>query len=149
MSITYLGAQDEVFGVMNAAWLAAVEAADLSYMPIISFPGALVVTPDPATIYAECHFSVVAEKQVGLSQQGGVKLYQSTALLIAQVYAPKTDASALRTIQTIGSALRDAFRQLSPSGEVWFSNQRFTPVSGNDTRHQVNTVVTCVYKTLQ
>ena len=147
MSIRYLAAEDEVFGVVNAAFVGALAALGLAYVPAINFPGQLVAPPNVNQIYAECSFSVVTEHQASLSRVAGVSIYETVALLAVQIYSPKTDASALRIAKIIAMAVRDAFRLPSPSGEVWFKDQKLSPVAGSDTKNQINVVVTCTYKT--
>lgn len=149
MSITYLEAEDEVFGVFNVAWNEAVTAAGLSYVPQVVFPDIAVGAPDASQVYVEVYFQVVTENQTAMAQQNGQNVYQSTALFNAQIFAPKQDPTALRIIKIIGEALKDAFRVPSPSGEVWFRNQRLSQVAGNATRNQVNVVTNCVYKTIK
>ena len=146
MSFTYLEAEDELFGIANTAWLAAVGTADVDFAvpPTMVFPGMLFV-PVPNLIYAECSFQVVLERQSAVGQSNGLKLYETTGLLVIQVKSPKSDVSALRTAKSLACAVKDAFCQPSPSWEIWFRNQKLTQVSGNETRNQVNVVITCVY----
>ena len=147
MSITYLQAKDEIFGVCNVAFLAAVAASSLLYTPQLVFPSSVVVPPDPTQIDAECHFIVVLERQACMTSVGGVKLYESVGLFSLKVFSPKLDPASLLIAETIASSVRDAFRAQSPSGEIWFKDQRCSVVAGTDTRNQVNVVVTCTYKT--
>jgi hypothetical protein len=141
--IEYVAAEDEIFGVLNVAWLAAANGATLV------FPGLLQVEPPIDEIYAECSFAIVKESQASLAQQNGKSIYETTGLLAVQVYAPKADSSSMRTAKEIASAVRDAFRKPSPSGEIWFRDQKVSPVGGNTTKNQINVVVTCTYRTLK
>lgn len=147
MSIAYLNAEDEIFGVVSAAWLAAI--VGISYAPTLFFPGAIDPARPVDEIYAECSLVVVKEAQTVLANQDDKSIYESTALFAVQVYSPKSDPAALRTAKVIGSALLDAFCKPSPSGEIWFRDQRLTPVSGNTTKNQLNVVITCVYRTIK
>jgi hypothetical protein len=141
--IEYVAAEDEIFGVANVAWLAAAPGLT------IVFPGVLKVEPPIDQIYAECSFVVVKESQASLAKVNGLSIYEATGLLAVQVYAPKADPSSMRTAKLIASAVRDAFRKPSPSGEIWFRDQKVSPVNGNTTKNQVNVVVTCTYRMLK
>jgi hypothetical protein len=145
--MNYLDAKDEIFGIANAAWTVALETLLLDYEPQCYFQGIQNATPNAEQIYAELSYVVVKEQQSSLANVNGTKLYESIGLFAMQVYAPKTDVSAFRQAETIASAVRDAFRQPSPSGEIWFTNQRATPVTGNAVRNQINVVVNCTYQT--
>jgi hypothetical protein len=149
MSVDFLAGKDDIFGIANAAFVSAAAAAGLAYTAQINFPDVLALPPNVDQIYAECSFVVVTEKQIALSRIGGKKGYQTVGLFAMQVFSPKTDASALRVAQTIASAVRDAFCQPPIPTEVWFRDQRLTPVSGSDTKNQTNVVVTCTYKTVR
>ena len=147
MSITYLDAEDEIFGICNTSWIQGCTEQALAYRPQLTFPGTIAAPPSPKEVYAECSYSVVTEHQLTLSSVGGAKLYETVGLFALQVYSPKTDATALRTAKIIAGFVRDAFCRSSPSGEVWFRDQRLTVVSGNEIKNQVNVVVVCSYKT--
>jgi hypothetical protein len=147
VSITYLQAQDEIYGMANVAWKAASIAAGLSYTPKLCFPDKVVPPPDVEQIYAEASFVVVTADQATLSRYQGASTYEETGLFALQVYSPKKGAASLRVAQTIAAAVRDAFCKPSTSGEIWFRKQKVTPVSGNETKNQVNVVVTCTYRT--
>ena len=147
MSIEYIAAEDEMFGIVNGAWIAAYEAQNLDYVPQLFFPGQLELPPQTKQIYARCSFSVVTDKQIGLANAGGLSLYETVGLLAVQVYAPKTVVSSFRSAKQIASLVRDAFCKSSVSGELWFRDQKLTPTSGNETMNQVNVVVTCTFKT--
>lgn len=147
MSITYIEAQDEIFGIANRAWTAAMVGLELTYPPRLYFPDHVVAPPDVDELYGECSFVVVTANQATLNSYRGVSLYEEVGLFALQIYAPKKKASAFRKAQLIGSAVRDAFCKASPSGEVWFRAQRVSPVTGNETKNQINVVVTCIYRT--
>jgi hypothetical protein len=149
MSMTYLQGKDEIFGVANTAFGVAAIAQALAYTPKLIFPGMLSVPPDIQQIYGECSFSVVTEHQVSLSNVNGVKIYETVALFAMRLFSPKQDAAAFRIAETIGTAVKNAFRLPSPSGEIWFRNQRLSQVNGTETKNQINVVVTCTYKTQQ
>jgi hypothetical protein len=147
MSIDYITAKDEIFGIANVAFITATQAASLTYQPIICFPGLLVQPPNVAQIYAECDFVVVTEEQSAFANVNGQRLYESVALFTMRLYAPKIDSASLRTAEAMAVLIKDAFRLPSPSGEIWFKRQRSSVVAGIDTKNQVNLVVTSTYKT--
>jgi hypothetical protein len=147
--IEYIAAEDEIFGVANVAWTEAVVAQSLAYTPQLVFPGSIKAEPPVDQIWAECGFVVVKESQASLTNVDGVSMYESIGLFSMQIYSGKADSAALRIAKQMGEAVRDAFRRLSPSGEVWFRDQRLTPVTGNTTQNQINVVVTCTYQTLK
>jgi len=147
--ITDIQAEDEVFGIANSAWLAAIVGIDLTYVPAIYFPDAIVSTPDPTQIYAECDLKIVLSKQASLCRYQGQSFSDNIGLLSIQIYSPKQSGSSLRVAKIIGATIKNAFCKPSPSGYIWFQGQRITPVAGNATRNQVNVVVTCTYRTIQ
>jgi hypothetical protein len=145
MSIEYIDAQDELFGMTKQAFDIAITGVDPA--PSLFFPGDLISPPPVNEIYATCSFVVVTDGQSGIGAPGGVSLYEAVGLLTVQIYAPKQSASSFRTAQEMADAIRNVFRGHSTSGEIWFRNPRVTPVGGNTTMNQVNVVVTCTYKT--
>jgi hypothetical protein len=151
VSITTLQAQDEIYGMANVAWIAAATAAEaavgLSYTPKLCFPDKIVALPPVDQLYAEASFVVVTEEQASLSRYQGESSYEAIGLFALQVYSPKKGAANLRVAQTIAVAVRDAFCKPSTSGKIWFRKQKATPVGGNETKNQVNVVVTCTYRT--
>jgi len=149
MSIAYIAAQDEIFGIANAAWIAAAEAQTLGYTPLIFFPDDEQPEPPVDQIYSEVNYANVKSPQASLGSSNGQSIYEDTALLTLKVYCPKSDKTAYRSATIIADAVRNAFRKQSPSGEVWFRNQRLAPVDGNPTQGQVNVVITCVYSTIK
>lgn len=146
VSIDYIAAKDEVFGIVSDTF-AAVAPESFDPVPALYFPGTLVAPPDPNVSYAICGFSVVTEKQSALASLLGVSIYETVALMSFQFYTPRTDVAALRKAETVGSAIKDAFRKASPSGEIWFRDQKLANVAGNETRNQVNVTAVCTYKT--
>jgi len=149
VSITYLEAQDELYGMVNAAMAAAAPTVGLTYTPALYFPDTEVVPPNIDVLYAEASFVVVTAEQASLGSIRGVSMYEETGLLAVQVYSPKANPENLRIAQQIGEAIRTVFRGRSTSGAIWFRRQKLTPVAGNTTKNQVNVVATCIYKTYQ
>jgi hypothetical protein len=145
MSIEYIDAEDELFGMVNQAFALAITG--ITPAPSLFFPSDLNVPPSPNDIYATCSFVIVTDGQSGIGAPGGKSLYEAVGLLTVQIYAPKQVASAFRTAQEMADMIRNVFRGHSTSGEIWFRNPRVTPVGGNTTMNQVNVVVTCTYKT--
>lgn len=149
MSIDYISAEDELFGICNTAFLAAAQVQGLAYSPQLNFPGLITDPPNVTQIYGACSFSVVVEHQSSLACSGGTKQYETVGLLVLQVFSPKSDQTALRIAKMIASSVRDAYCRPSPSGEVWFRDQKVSPVSGSETKNQVNVVITCTYNTVR
>jgi hypothetical protein len=149
MSIEYITAQDEIFGVANAAWIAAAEAQSLTYTPAMFFPGDEQLEPPVDQIYSEVNYANVKSSQASLSNWNSISVYEDLALFTLKVYCPKSAVTAYRTATVLADAVRNAFRKKSPSGEIWFRNQRVAPADGNATQGQINVVVTCVFRTLK
>jgi hypothetical protein len=147
VSITYLQAEDEIYGIANRAWVSSIDGSGLHYQPKLYFPDSPVPPADVDEIYARCSFSVVTAEQASLSRYQGVSTYEEDGLFAMQIYAPKKKASALRTAKQMADVVRNAFCTPSTSGEVWFRGQRVSPVAGNETKNQVNVVITCTYRT--
>lgn len=146
MSIDLISAEDEVYGIVNSAWLSSIADLSLPYSPVLSFPGQLQSAPNVDQIYAEVSMSVVKAQQDSISRYQGMSMYEYIALLAVQVYSPKNDASSLRIAKQIAVQIGNAFCKPSPSGEIWFTNQKVAAVAGNVTRDQVNVVVTCTFR---
>lgn len=148
MSIPYLDAKDEVYGMVNTAFTDA--ASGITPSPRLSFAGAgIAPPPNVDAIQADCSFVVVTSSQASLSNNQGKSLFQDVAMLTLQIYAPKKAVGAFRSAEQLGEAVRTRFCKPGVSGEVWFRDQRLSPVAGNETRDQVNVIVICTYKTLK
>jgi hypothetical protein len=146
--VTFAEAQDEVFGVVSTAWLAAV--ADMTApLPVLIWPGEAVPEPDSLLIFGTPFLEVITKSQKTLRRIEDKSLFEADALFTMSIFAPKVDASALDQAVIIGSAVEIALSKASPSGNVWFRDARSTPVAGQATLNQVNVVVKCVFQNQQ
>lgn len=144
-------AEDEMFGLLQATWLAAVAllVPAPAETPQIIWPGEAVPDPDSTILFCTPNLEVLTRPQKTLRSNTSGRLFESTALFSVSIFAPKSDADARRQAVALGMAIEKSVGKASPSGSIWFRNGKSSPANGTATQNQVNVVTTCVYQDQQ
>lgn len=146
-AITQQQAKDELYGVINATFAVVIGALTPvpEFTPKIIWEGREVPSPEAPFIYATPYFECLSNQQRTLRNVNGKRFFERIGLLSVQIYAPKSDAVALQTAQTIGAALEIALSKASPSGDIWFRDAHASVAKGTATQNQVNVITSCTF----
>jgi len=149
MPIQYTAAIDELLGMIKTAW----DAGALSiagYEPEIRWPGNPIGTkPDMTKYWGRPSTQIVLDGQSSLANDQGLRRYQAQGLLYFQLFCPRNVADSLENGRLLAEVIRTAFREGSPSGDLWFRNQKIVELPETDESYPINVVVEFLYDTLQ
>lgn len=120
---TYSEAIDNMYGTFKTAW-------DSGSSPIIGYvPAVEYDEPDEDEhapldkAFARLTVRNLNEGLVAIGNCGNdTKLYETTGVLVVQVFVPKADNNGVVTGRALAVLIRDAYRAAGVNGEVWFKN---------------------------
>jgi hypothetical protein len=149
MSLLYSDALDELFGMVEAVFvdptiMALVGTLDVRWQGV----GTSAV-PDRSKMWARVSTQTVTDNQVSLAANANKNLYEATGLLYVQLFCPRNLAASMENGRAVALAMRDAFRKQSPSGQIWFRNQKILELAETVDFYPINVVVQYSYKTIQ
>lgn len=148
MSTTYPEAVDEMFSLLNTAWIAN-SAAIVGYLPELRWPNQeQPSTPDGSKFWGRVSQLTVQEIQTTLSDacgENGQKRYTASGLIFVQLFAPKSTASSADTLRNLAQMLKTALRGHTTSGKVWFRNAQVKELSAENQSWRSNVVAAYEY----
>lgn len=158
MPVTLDNALDEMYGMIKTV-VDAESAAIVGYVPEIRWPGAAKASkPDNTKIWLRVTNKIVVDEQRSLADGNGTgtKRYTAIGFLIVQIFAPRTKFAAVGTSsnmlivgKSLGIAIRDKFRHPSPSGAIWFRDQKVDELSETPEYYPHNVTVTFQFDTIE
>jgi hypothetical protein len=160
MPITQDSATDEIYGIVKSV-VDSASAAIVGYVPEIRWPGeAEPSKPDPTKFWLRVSTKTVVDSQSSLTDGNGTgtKRYTNVSLLFVQVFAPRsmfatTGQPANKSIlgEQLAIAIRDKFREpnASPSGAIWFRDQKVVALQAEPDYYPFNVQVTFQFDTIQ
>jgi hypothetical protein len=148
MSIIYGDAVDEIFGTVKAV-NDTIAAGILGYTPELRWQSVpLGMQPAKDKFWLRASMMLVTEDQIALSAVNELRLFESIGILYVQLFCPRDIASSIENGRLLAVAIRDAFRQQSNSGEIWYKNQKVVELPETVESYPINVVVKFQYKTL-
>jgi hypothetical protein len=146
MPSTYSAAADEVQSIVKSVWDTLSAAFTLGYTPEIRWPGVENANKlDRAQFSARVSIQNVVGEQIAF----GSKKFRDVNLLYVQVFCPRNVANSLVTGRQIAELIRTAFCQASPSGNLWFRDQKIRELAPEADFYPINVVATFEYETIQ
>lgn len=133
-------ARAEMFGMLNASWVAlAASAVANVYVPEIFWQGQMYPSPPPVDkAYGRATVLHVAGRQQSLAGEGGARRYGRRGMVVVQVFGPMNDGKGLKIAGALAKIVTDTYEgKSSPSG-IWFRNVRFNEIGADDGRFQIN-----------
>jgi len=147
MSMTYIEAVDELFGMLLDV-VHTESAAIIGYEPEIRWPGeAAGIKPPKERYWSRASEQIVTDGQVSLANAQGIKVYEATGLCYLQIFCPRNLDGSLDKGRLFAQAVRNKFRRGSPSGEIWFRNQRIVKQPETAEAYPLNVVIEFSFKT--
>lgn len=141
---TYSGAIDELFGIVNSIWPQLTGIA--GYAPEIRWAGEVRPgKPDASKFWARVSASIVTDKLSTLSNVVGSKLFHATGLLYVQLFCPRNEVNPTVKGRSMAEIIRAQFRAASPSGNIWFRDQKIVELPSTEENYPINVVVTFEY----
>lgn len=148
MSINYADAIDEMFGTVKAV-NDALSTGILGYVPELRYQSvALGTKPAMDKVWLRASQMNVTEDQVSLSDVNETRMFETIGLLNVQVFCPRDVASSIENGRALAGVLRDAFRQQSKSGEIWYRKQKMVELPETADNYPINVIVEFRYKTI-
>lgn len=152
MTIGIQQATDEMFALLNSAWIAGA-AAIVGYLPEIKWQGVPERNiPDASQYWARVTKQTVLEGQGSLSDcagELGQKRYTVTGLLFIQLFLPKCENDCSEIGRQLAVLVRDAYRGQSTPGGVWFRNATINDgIPPEEICERINVVVEFEYDDL-
>ena len=147
----YEGARDEIFALLNVAWLAGA-AAIVGYVPEIRWQGVTKETKiDESKFWARVSMQSVGGEQASLSNCAGVigqKHYTDFGLIFVQLFAPMAAQQATLKLGRLAMLARNVYRGVSTDNKVWFRNARINNLDDELQFHRLNVVAEYEYDEL-
>lgn len=148
MATTYHAAIDEMFATADGV-LIGYAATLLGYALDVRWPGVPVSSkPDKTRLWARVSAQIVTDAQVSLANANRISLFQATGLLNVQLFCPRNVGASIDNGRLIGEAIQNAFRTLSTSGEIWYTNQKVVELPEAGESYPITVSVRYTYKTL-
>jgi hypothetical protein len=141
MPIAYDDAISEIYGMVNLA--VPDMQTILGYFPDVRWPGA----PKPARtrmdrVWLRVSTQTVRDAQASLSDIGGIRRYHCVGLLFVEFYGSRVEVDSDGKVIKCCRFMRSNFRRESPSGSIWFRDQKIVPLPFSDENHPYNVVAT-------
>lgn len=135
---------DEMFSLLNVAWLAGTTAV-AGYVPELRWQGKELATkPDPKKYWARASVQRVTEEQATISNcvdAPGQKRFEIGGFLMLQIFCPKIEIAAQVKGAALAEVAKRAFRGKHTSpGNVWFHNVRINELKPDDSYVRFNVV---------
>lgn len=148
--IGYLDATDEMYGVIKSVLLDDTRwPLLLGYTMDVRWPGdALGTKPDMTRLWARVSKQVVKDSQSALANANGQRVFETIGLLYVQLFCPRNQPATLQNGSNIAVAMQAAFREQSPSGEIWFLNQAIREMPETPENYPITVVTEFRYKVL-
>jgi len=147
----YEGARDEIFALLNVAWLAGA-AAIVGYVPEIRWQGVTKETKiDESKFWARVSMQSVGGEQASLSNCAGAigqKHYTDFGLIFVQLFAPMAAQQATMKLGRLAMLARNVYRGVSTDNKVWFRNARINNLEDELQFHRLNVVAEYEYDEL-
>lgn len=149
MSTTQIDAIDEMYGMINTAWLASCNSI-FGYVGDIRWQGAEKATKpeDNLKVWARVSNKIVKDNQSAINAQDGQRFYTAIGILFVEVFIPRSSASFDKGKQ-LAIAMRDAFRHASPSSETRFRNQKVDELLVTSQYYPFNVSIVFEFNTIQ
>lgn len=150
MPTTYIAAKDELFGIVKAVFDDAKWVALLGYVIDVRWPEvARASKPDFTKQWARVSAQSVSDGQATLSNVQNTKVFEAVGLLYVQLFCPRNMPASQENGLLIASDLQAAFRKQSPTGELWFRNQKISELPPTEDSYPINVQTDFQYRTLQ
>jgi len=147
----YEGARDEIYALLNTAWLAGA-AAIVGYVPEIRWQGVTKETKiDESKFWARASMQSVDAEQASLSNCAGAigqKHYTDFGLIFVQLFAPMAAQQATVKLGRLAMLARNVYRGVSTDNKVWFRNARINTLPDELQFHRLNVVAEYEYDEL-
>jgi hypothetical protein len=143
----YAAAIKELFSIVNSVWVSQVTPL-LAYQPQLRWQGVSEPTNAPTNQYwARVSTQNVSDTQATLSDYQGRRRYTSVGLLYVQLFCPKANgaSNSVDLGRTMADLLRNAFRRPSPSGTIFFTNQRIVELAPTPDTYPINIIIRYQY----
>lgn len=147
--MTYQDAKDELFGIVRSVLISTAITTLFGYEIDTRYSGVPGEKPDQSRLWARVSAQLVTDGQTALANNNGVKLYEAVGLLYVQLFAPRNIPGGEDKAEQLAEAIRSEFRKASPSGLIWFRNQKIVDLPETLESYPKNVVTTFSYKTSQ
>lgn len=147
MSINYPAVIDEMFTTVKAI---ADGSSDLiGYVPEVRWQGVPKSTKPPVDkFWLRASKMIVTEQQASLSSVDDTRMWEAIGLMYVQCFCPRNLASSIDNGRLFAERMRNAFRQQSLSGEIWYRNQKVVELPETAESYPINVVIEFHFKTL-
>lgn len=148
MSIEYPDAVDEMFTTVKAM---IDDSTDIiGYIPEVRWQGVPVARKtSPDKFWARASQMVVTENQASLANENDTRKWETIGLLYVQIFAPRNQPGSADKARLLADKIRDAFRQSSLSGEIWYRKQKVVQLPETEQSYPFNIVIEFYYETLR
>jgi hypothetical protein len=147
--IGYVDATDEMFGIIYGVLADNQWNAKFGYNIDVRWPGTpKAAKPDPSRLWARVSKQVVKETQTSLANVSGERNFTTIGLLFVQLFCPRNQPQSLDNGRLVAVAIEAAFRNQSPSGEIWFLNEAIRELAETDESYPITVVTEFQYDTL-
>lgn len=145
MSTTYEEAVDEIFTLINTAWLANT-AAIVGYVPEMRWPGVEEPDkPDYSKHFARSSQQTVTEEQSTLKDGEGSQRYTASGLVFIQIFCPKSEGKTMANGRKLAIVGRDSLRGKKTTGGVWFRKVRIRELEPETKWYRFNVIAEYEY----
>jgi hypothetical protein len=147
--IGYIDATDEMFGVIYGVLADTQWNTKFGYTIDVRWPGTpKAAKPDPSRLWARVSKQIVKEQQTSLANVSGERNFTTIGLLFVQLFCPRNQPQSLDDGRLVAVALEAAFRNQSPSGEIWFLNEAIRELAETDESYPITVQTEYQYITL-
>lgn len=148
MPTTLISAVDELFSIVKT--VVDASGSYIGYVPEIRWPGA-PVGPKPAKekLWLRVSKRTITDGQSSLAGASNSRFFEEIGLVFVQLFCPRNVAASLDNGRMLAVAIQLAFRDHSPSGEIWFRGQRIVELPEEAEFYPINVIVQYTFKTLQ
>lgn len=148
MTAAYDVALDDIYSVLNVAWLGGA-AAVVGYVPEIRWPGVEDSTkPDGSKFWARISTQTVTEEQTGFGvcpTETNAMRTTAFGLVFVQLFCPKNVDTSFEFGKLLAKLVRSAYRGRKTVNGVWFRNVRINELSAEDLWHRFNVIAEYEY----
>lgn len=147
MSINYSAVIDEMFTTVKSI---VDGSSDLiGYVPEVRWQGVPKSTKPPVDkFWLRASKMIVTEQQASLSSVDDTRMWEAIGLMYVQCFCPRNLASSIDNGRLFAERMRNAFRQQSLSGEIWYRNQKVVELPETAESYPINVVIEFHFKTL-
>ena len=150
MSTDYITARDEMFGIAETVFDDSATSTLIGYKPDVRWPAdPKPSVPDVTKVWARVSHQVVTDGQAALANAQGQKLYEAKGLLFIQFFSPRNVGGMYDKVLQLALVMQEAYRDPSPTGEIWFRNAKVVQLPEEATSYPINFSTEFSYKTLQ